>query len=138
MWRQIGSIKGDLLAMLKLHRERVLVVEQRDGQAMLKMALEHGGLKVHLADDAERALTLALAHAPAVVVADIDLPGMNGLELARRLRKVYGAAIRLVALTCLDNPEDRARSAAAGFNVHLVKPVDPGQVHETIRGLFAA
>ena len=90
---------GGLLAMLKLHRERVLVVEQRDGQAMLKMALEHGGLTVHVADDAERALTLALAHAPAVVVADIDLPGMNGLELARRLRKVYGAAIRLVALT---------------------------------------
>jgi CheY-like chemotaxis protein len=77
---------------------------------MLKMALEHGGLKVHLADDGGRAMTLA----PVVVIADIDLPGMNGWELARRLRKVYGSAIRLLALTSLGNPEDRARSAAAG------------------------
>ena len=123
--------------MLKLHRERVLLVEQPDGRNLLKTALQHGGLKVHVAHDCESALTLALAHAPAVVIADIDLPGVNGWELARRLRKVYGAALRLVALTNLPNPEDRARSEAAGFNVHLVKPLQPGQVHDTIRNLLA-
>jgi CheY-like chemotaxis protein len=124
--------------MLKLHRERVLLVEQPDGRDMLAMALEHGGLKVHLANDGDSALTLALAHAPAVVVADIDLPRMDGWDLARRLRKVYGAAIRLVALTSLDNPDDRARSMAAGFNAYLVKPIHPAQVQDTIRRLLAA
>lgn len=123
--------------MLKLHRERVLLVEQPDAGDMLKMALEDGGLQVHVAHDGDNALTLALAHAPAVVIADIDLPGVNGWELARRLRKVYGAAIRLVALTSLAHPDDRARSAAAGFNVHLVKPLPPGQARDTVRSLLA-
>ena len=67
--------------MLKLHRESVLLVEQPGERDMLTMALEHGGLKVHLANDGERALTLALAHAPAVVVADIDLPRTDGWDL---------------------------------------------------------
>ena len=124
--------------MLKLHREPVLLVEQPDGRHLLKTALEHGGWNVHVATDGDSALTLALAHAPAVVIADIDLPAMNGWELARRLRNVYGPAIGLVALTSLANPEDRARSAAAGFNVHLVKPLQPGQILDTLRDLLAA
>jgi CheY-like chemotaxis protein len=124
--------------MLKLHRERVLLVEQADGRDMLTTALEQGGLKVHLANDGESALTLALAHAPAVIIADIDLPQMDGWDLARRLRKVYGPAIRLVAMTSLDNPDDRARSMEAGFNAYLVKPILPAQVQDTIRRLLAA
>ena len=86
----------------------------------------------------ETALSIAAARAPAVVIADIILPGMEGWELAHRLRRVYGAAMRLVALTTLGDPEDRAHSATAGFNVHLVKPVRPGKVHDTILNLLAA
>ena len=77
------------------------------------------------------------ARAPAVVIADIILPGMDGWELAQRLRRIYGAAMRLVALTTLGDPEDRANSATAGFNVHLMKPVRPGKVHDTILNLLA-
>jgi len=125
--------------MPELHVERVLLVEQQpDGRDMLKMSLEHVGFEVDLANDGESALTIAAARAPAVVIVDIVLPGMDGWELAQRLRDVYGAAIRLVALTSLGDPEDRAQSAAAGFDVHLVKPVQPGEVHDTIRHLLAA
>ena len=83
-------------------------------------------------------MTSAAARVPAVVITDIVLPGMDGWELAERLRDVYGAGIRLIALTCLGDPEDRAHSAAAGFDVHMVKPVRPGKVHDTIRSLLAA
>ena len=124
--------------MSELYAERVLLVEQPDGRDMLKVALEHVGFEVDLANDGESALTIAAARAPAVVIVDILLPGMDGWELAQRLRDVYGAAIRLVALTSLGDPEDRAQSAAAGFDVHLVKPVQPGEVHDTIRHLLAA
>ena len=124
--------------MPELHVERVLLVEAPDGRDMLKLALEDVGFEVDVADDGERALAIAATRAPAVVIVDILLPGMDGWEVARRLRDVYGAAIRLVALTSLGDPEDRARSAAAGFDVHLVKPVQPGQVHDTIRQLLAA
>jgi DNA-binding response OmpR family regulator len=94
----------------------------RTGQA--KNRAGDAGLKIHLADDEERAMTLALAFAPAVVICDIDLPGANGSNLACRLRRVYGAAIWLVAQTHLGNPEERARSASAGFDKHLLKPID--------------
>lgn len=124
--------------MSELYAERVLLVEQPDGRDMLKVALEHVGFEVDLANDGESALTIAAARAPAVVIVDIVLPGMDGWELAQRLRDVYGAAIRLVALTSLGDPEDRAQSAAAGFDVHLVKPVQPGKLRDTIRHLLAA
>ena len=124
--------------MPELHVDRVLLVEQADGRDMLKWALEEGGFEVDLVNDGESALTIAAARTPAVVIADIILPGMDGWELASRLRRVYGAAMQLVALTSLGDPEDRAHSVTAGFNVHLVKPVRPGAVHDTIRQLLAA
>jgi two-component system, sensor histidine kinase len=124
--------------MPELHVERVLLVERPDGRDMLKWALEQVGFEVDLANDGESALTIAAARAPAVAIIEIVLPGMDGWALAQRLRDAYGAAIRLVALTSLGDPEDRAQSAAAGFNVHLVKPVRPGKVHDTIRHLLAA
>jgi len=124
--------------MPELHVGRVLLVEQPNGRDMLKWALEESGFEVDLANDGESALSIAAARAPAVVIADIILPGMDGWELAQRLRCIYGAAMRLVALTTLGEPEDRAHSATAGFNVHLVKPMRPGKVHDTILNLLAA
>jgi DNA-binding response OmpR family regulator len=124
--------------MPDLHVGRVLLVEQPDGRDMLKWALEEDGFEVDLAHDGDTALSIAAVRAPAVVIADIILPGMDGWELAHRLRVNYGAAMRLVALTTLGEPEDRAHSAAAGFNVHLVKPVRPWKVHDTILNLLAA
>jgi two-component system, sensor histidine kinase len=118
--------------------ERVLLVEQPDGRDMLKIGLEAAGFEVDLADDAETALHIATVRAPAVVIIEITLPRMDGWELARRLRQVFGSRIRLIALTSRGDPEDRAHSTAAGFDVHLVKPVPPSALEQTIRALLAA
>jgi CheY-like chemotaxis protein len=71
-----------------------------------------------------RALALAAEFSPNLALVDIWLPGMDGYELAKQLRVLFGGAVRLVALTGYGQDSDRARSHAAGFDVHLVKPVD--------------
>jgi DNA-binding response OmpR family regulator len=124
--------------MRDVNVERVLLVEQPNGRDMLKLGLEAAGFETDVADDAETALRTATAHAPAVVIIEINLPRMDGWELARRLRQVFGSRIRLIALTSRGDPEDYAQSTAAGFDVHLVKPVPQSTVEQTIRALLAA
>jgi CheY-like chemotaxis protein len=104
--------------MRSVNVERVLLVEQPNGRDMLKIGLEAAGFEVAVADDAETALTLATVLAPAVVIIEITLPTMDGWELARRLRQLFGSRMRLIALTSRGNPEDRDRTTAAGFDVH--------------------
>jgi CheY-like chemotaxis protein len=124
--------------MPELHCERVLLVERPNGRDMLKRALEHVGFDVDVADTGEQALLIVAARRPAVVISDIDLPIMNGWQLAEALRARFGRRIRLVALTSRDERADRQRSEAAGFDVHLVKPAAPELVHSTIRDLLIA
>jgi CheY-like chemotaxis protein len=124
--------------MPELHPDRILLVEMPDGRDMLKRALEHVGFEVDIADTGEEGLVIAAARTPAVVISDIDLPIMNGWQLAEALRARYGRRMRLVALTSRDERADRQRSEAAGFDVHLVKPTPPGLVHDTIRQLLIA
>ena len=124
--------------MRDVNVERVLLVEPPNGRDMLKLGLEAAGFETDVADDAETALSTATAQAPAVVIIEITLPRMDGWELARRLRTLFGSRIRLIALTSRGDPEDRARSIAAGFDVHLVKPVPQATVEQTIRALLAA
>jgi len=122
----------------EVNADRVLIVEAPNGRDMLKLGLEAAGFAVDVADDGEKGLGIATPRAPAVVVIDITLPRMNGWELARQLRQAFGPHIRLIALTSRDAPEDHARSRGAGFDVHLVKPIPPAGVDETIRRLLAA
>jgi two-component system, sensor histidine kinase len=124
--------------MRDVNVERVLLVEKPNGRDMLKLGLELAGFETDVADDAEAALSAAMAHAPAVVIIEINLPRMDGWDLARRLRTLFGSRIRLIALTSRGDPKDYARSIAAGFNVHLVKPVPQSTVEQTIRALLAA
>jgi DNA-binding response OmpR family regulator len=124
--------------MCEVYAERVLLVEQPDGRDMLKLALEHAGFEVDVANDGESALPIAARRRPAVVIVDINLPRMDGWELGRRLRQQAGPQIRLIALTSRGEPEDQMRSTAAGFHVHLVKPVRPPEVEQMIRVLLAA
>jgi DNA-binding response OmpR family regulator len=124
--------------MREVNVERVLLVEQPDGRDMLKIGLEAAGFEVAVADDAETALNRATTLAPAVVIIEINLPTMDGWELARRLRQGFGSRMRLIALTSRGDPEDRDRSMAAGFDVHLVKPVPQSTVERMIRALLAA
>jgi len=103
---------------------RILVVEDNDdARDAVRLLLEAAGHEVHEASDGRAGLKAALETKPDVAIVDLGLPGIDGFELARRLRAT-GAPIRLVALTGYGQPEDQARSMEAGFDMHLVKPVD--------------
>jgi CheY-like chemotaxis protein len=109
---------------------RILVVDDNtDAAESLKMLLSVFGHDVEIAHDGAAALEAARAHAPEVVFLDIGLPGMDGYEVARRLRSDAGlAGAKLIALSGYGTEADQQRSRAAGFNRHLVKPVDPGEL----------
>ena len=117
------------------HRLRILLVEDNaDAREMLSAALRLQGHEVHVASDGPEGVSAALALEPDAALVDIGLPGFDGYEVARRIRAgTRGQATRLVALTGYGQPEDRRRTLDAGFDDHLVKPVDPGRVAEALR-----
>jgi signal transduction histidine kinase/DNA-binding response OmpR family regulator len=114
---------------------RVLVVDDnRDAAESLAMLLRLDGHEVRLAHDGPAALDAAGDFRPEVVLLDIGLPGMSGHDVARRLHGGHGGAPPLlVAMTGYGQEEDRRRSREAGFDHHLVKPVDP----QVLRQLLA-
>jgi CheY-like chemotaxis protein len=90
---------------------------------------------VRTVSDGPQAIAIAQVFAPQVAVVDIGLPGMNGYEVARRLRQKgsEGPAL-LIALTGYGQKEDRLRSNEAGFHHHFVKPADPRSIQAAIAG----
>jgi len=115
---------------------RILVVDDNEDNAeMLAEALKAKGYQARVAYDAPSALRLAAEFTPGIAFLDIGLPVMDGYELAERLRALPGlAGIRLIALTGYGQESDRQKSKAAGFNHHLVKPVDFKSVQAAITG----
>ena len=113
---------------------RVLVVDDDvDSAEMLSRALQAVGHEVRQEHDGESALIAAAQFQPDVVLLDLGLPGMGGIEVARRLRELPQlASVRIVALTGRGEPRERTRSAAAGIEAHLVKPVDLETIIEAI------
>ncbi len=111
----------------KSPRRRVLIVDDNaDAARSLAMLMEIGGHEVRLGYDGPMGLTEAEKFLPEVVLLDIGLPGMDGLEVARRLRALnLSPRPLLVALTGYGQAEDVRRSHEAGFDHHLVKPADP-------------
>ena len=107
--------------------KRVLVVDDNeDGARLLARLLRSCGHQTTLAHDGPAALEAAIAHPPDVVLLDIGLPGMDGFEVARRLRELDGPnRALLVALTGYGREDDMRRSREAGFDHHMIKPVDP-------------
>ena len=105
---------------------RVLVVDDnRDTAAGLSKLLKLLGHDVRVAYDGPTAVELARTHRPEVVLLDIGLPGMDGYEVAKRLRGEEGCrGAMIVAASGYGQEEDRRRSREAGFDHHLVKPVD--------------
>jgi PAS domain S-box-containing protein len=107
-------------------RRRILVVDDnRDATETLGKVLELGGHEVHTAHDGLEAVEAAARLQPDAVLLDIGLPGLNGYDAARRIREQPGGeSTLLVALTGWGQPEDRRRAEEAGFDAHLVKPVN--------------
>ncbi len=104
---------------------RVLVVEDQPAIAeIVRILLVERGHVVHVATDGERALDAVGAFAPDVMLVDLTLPGIDGLEVARRVRAKLGPGLRLVALTAHERPDVQGACLAAGFDHYALKPLD--------------
>ena len=105
---------------------RVLVVDDNvDAAAMLDMLLRSLGHETRVSHDGIEALRVAAEFRPDIVLLDIGMPGLDGYEVARRLRSLARERpLRIVAVTGWGQDADRQRSREAGFDLHLVKPVD--------------
>ena len=109
--------------------QRVLIVDDNaDAADTLEMVLRSLGYETRVAHDGAAALELAPAFRPHFVLLDIGMPGLDGYEVARRLRAIEGPAMRIIAITGWGQEADRQRSREAGFDVHLVKPVEPAEL----------
>jgi CheY-like chemotaxis protein len=105
---------------------RILVVDDwPDGAASWVPLLRLFGFEVDAATNGAQALEIARAQRPDVGILDLAMPGMDGCELARRLRLLYPERLILIAITAHDSEEDRRTSRAAGFDFHLRKPAEP-------------
>ena len=112
---------------------RVLVVDDNEDAAQtLAALLSDDGHEVQVANGGEEALALAFEFEPEAVLLDIGMPGMNGLEVARELRRRMGPGVRLIALTGFGQVQDREHTRDAGFDFHLTKPVDPADVESLL------
>jgi PAS domain S-box-containing protein len=107
-------------------RLRILIVDDnRDGAASLGMMLSLQGHDSRTAHDGLEALRLAAAFRPELILLDIGLPNLNGYDVCRRIRQEpWGREIYIVAVTGWGQEDDRRRSEEAGFDQHIVKPVD--------------
>ncbi|RYY60069.1 MAG: response regulator [Comamonadaceae bacterium] len=118
----------------------MLVVEDNaDGREMLVALLEALGYEVASAEDGPQALERAAAFLPQVVLLDLGLPHMDGVEVCRRLRAEPAlAGTFILALTGWGAERDRARTAAAGFDAHLTKPMEPKALQDALAHYTAA
>ena len=116
----IRNASGDLI------RRRVLIVDDNVDTAQgLSRLLTGAGHDTVLAQDGTQALARAREQTPEAILLDIGLPGMDGFEVVKRLRQEsFSAEAMIIAVTGYGQPEDRQRVIEAGFDHHLVKPVD--------------
>jgi two-component system, sensor histidine kinase len=106
-------------------RSILIIEDNADARDALRVLLELEGHAVEAAGEGQQALDLARAKDPDIALVDIGLPGIDGYEIARRVRARDPRRPILIALTGYGQPEDRQRATEAGFDDVLVKPVDP-------------
>jgi CheY-like chemotaxis protein len=114
----------------------MVIDDNRDAAESMSMLFELWGHEVVCVFDGQAALATAAKFRPHAVFLDIGLPGMDGYEIAERLRELPQAArCVLVAITGYGQEDDRRRSREAGIDHHLVKPVAPETLHELLESL---
>lgn len=130
---------GDNDVPLSVAKRRVLIVDDlKDNANSLAMLLKIMGHDVHTAYDGEDAIIEAEKFKPEVILLDIGMPKLNGYEACRRIREEsWGKDIFLIALTGWGQEDDRRRTEEAGFNRHMVKPVDTRELMKVLVGLQA-
>ncbi len=128
--RTEGALKSSL---------RILIVDDnRDNAESLSMMLKMMGNETQTAFDGEEAVAAALRFRPTVVLLDIGLPKLSGYEVCRRIREQPGGkGLVIIAQTGWGQEEDRQRTHEAGFDQHLIKPVDPYALLNLLAGLQA-
>jgi signal transduction histidine kinase len=120
------------------HLAVLVVDDEADARELLQSILEHCGSVVTVAASAEEAFERFLSRAPAVLVADIGMPGNDGYSLIRRIRALpanQGGNVPAVALTAYARAEDRTRALLEGFTSHVTKPVEPRELLAVVAGL---
>jgi len=117
--------------------EILLVEDNSDARETLRLLLELDGHRVVAAETGQRAIELARENSFTLALIDIGLPDVDGYQVAREIRS-GGAdkSLRLVALTGYGQPEDVKRALAAGFDAHVVKPVDPDALTKALSDLL--
>jgi len=118
---------------------RILVVDDnRDAAESMRVLLKLMGAEVRAAHDGFEALEVAASFRPQAVLLDIGMPKLHGYDTARRFRdEQWGKEIVLIALTGWGRAEDRLRALEAGFNGHLTKPVQVGDLRQLLERLLA-
>jgi signal transduction histidine kinase/CheY-like chemotaxis protein len=127
---------GSTLPPIRGKRRRVLIIDDNeDARHALQTLLQLWGHAVEIASDGSEGLELALSSRPDVALVDIGLPGLDGYTVAERVRAEETAGrMLLVAVTGYGTARDRARAFAAGFDAHMVKPVDPAALSRILQG----
>jgi CheY-like chemotaxis protein len=117
--------------------KRILVVDDNlDAAESLSMLLELSGTQTYLAHDGAEALDAVKKHRPDAVLLDLGLPDASGLDVCRQIRaEPWGKELVLIALTGWGQEDDRRASKEAGFDGHLVKPVDHAELEELLRAV---
>jgi len=120
------------------HRRILVADDNLDALESLAALLALNGHEVHRAQDGAAALQVAMRHRPEVIFLDIGMPQMDGYEVARRIRAhEWGKELLLIAVTGWGQESDRQRSFAAGFDFHLVKPVDLEKLNQLLSKVSA-
>jgi CheY-like chemotaxis protein len=121
-------------------RRRILVADDnRDSARTLAMMLKFMGNEVRAAHDGQEAVDLAASYQPDVVLLDIGMPKLNGYDAARHIREQpWSRDVVLIALTGWGQEEDKRRSQEAGFDHHLVKPIEPVVLEKVLQSIPSA
>lgn len=107
----------------------ILVVDDNEDAAdSMALMLQLSGHKVEVAYNGMCALARVRACKPEVILCDLGLPELSGYDFAKAIRRDYAAAIRLVAVSGYDRPDDIRRSMEAGFDAHVAKPAKPADI----------
>lgn len=123
---QTSAVGQSELVLAKTKLRILIVDDNRDAADSVAMMLKLVGNELHTAYDGESGVEAAAKHRPDVILFDIGLPKLNGYEACRRIRELpWGQKPIIIAVTGWGQEEDRRRSRDAGFDHHLVKPVDP-------------
>jgi CheY-like chemotaxis protein len=134
----VRHVRGAHAASVSMRGLRILVVEDADdARQLLEQFLTSQGAAVTAVGSAETALEWFSGHQADVIISDIEMPVQDGLQLLRsiRSRQPHGASTPAIALTAYGTVDDRERSRASGFQVHLTKPVDLTELVETVAAL---